>query len=284
MYTKKIGVGIFTFNRPHYLNRLLVSMKTQVDAGDYDLHYFCDGSRKNRTEQKDVDATIRIAKNEVPVENFRVHAQPKNRGIAVQQYEAYNFMAKSYDYVIWLDDDVELGPHWFRTARLLVVELEKEPTWLSASPMFTRTGRVGKELEELNKFQVGSFPWIGFIMDMRMWPELCKVYQDYYNLVKNCDYRSRPHDKIRALYKKHDYHKPNSSQDAGKEMSIGRLGWRRIRMLVNRGRYIGEHGEHGRPDNYKSQGWTNHWTIEWAGDEKVQELERVLPDGPQWHV
>jgi len=289
MYTKKIGVGIFTFNRPHYLKRLLQSMRTQVDPGDYDVHFFCDGAinihnRQKRAEQKDIDATIAVAKAEVPVENFRAHVQPKNRGIAVQQYEAYNYLAKGYDYAIWLDDDVELGPYWFRTARLMADELEKHQNWVSASPMFTKCCAKGTEFTSLSKYKVGNFPWIGFIMDMRMWPELRAVYQDYYDLVKDRDYRSRPHEKIRALYKKHGYEKPHSSQDAGKEMSIRRLGWRRIKMLVNRGRYIGEHGEHGRPDNYRAQGWQNHWKIDWAGDADTADLERILPDDPPWHV
>ena len=44
-----IGIGIVSFNRPHYLKQLLASLEAQVDVPALSWHLFQDGAVVTRT-------------------------------------------------------------------------------------------------------------------------------------------------------------------------------------------------------------------------------------------
>lgn len=276
-----LAVCVFAFNRPVYLGKCLGALENQVDTGGFDLHTFHDGcvnpfTGRRAALKEHVDQCIAVARDSnFPVKHL--HVRKDNRGVATQQYEAYNLIADNYRWALWLEEDVITSPYFVRVARLLIPFLMKDPDAFSATPSFMRYNCSADQIgDRLTHVEEGKSPWVGYLADMTKWARVKMVFDEYYAMVRDCDYRRRPHTQIREWYRTRcDWPGQPSSQDGGKEASIEALGMRRYRCRVNRGFYIGESGEHGSPGLYKKQGWAQHVPYIHDRDETVTELELV---------
>lgn len=280
MYEGRMAVAVFSYDRPHYLRTLLASLKAQRDAGNIDVHLFQDGAidrfnGRRLTDPEKTKACVDLAMHLFP--GVHLHVRRENASIAIQQYEAYEELIQEYRFAVCLDDDVELGPDWIRMARIMVDLMKDDPSIFFATPGFRalvpEADRPAR-LEECEAHLVGV-PWIGYVMDLAKWPPVRELFDGYYRIVRGIRYRDRPHEEIRALFRSHGWDRPQSSQDGAKDMAMNALGMRKLVAVVNRGRYLGEKGEHGTPDLYEKQGWKDSWRIEWPGDRERTALAVV---------
>jgi len=187
-----------------------------------------------------------------------VFVAEKNKGVAIQQYEAYQHMAlHSYRFVTFLDNDVVLSPHYMRITEMMIPYMLSDDRLFSVSPTFMRTVAADRIDYHLDTIEYGSFNWIGYTMDMLKWPEVAGHFDCYWQVIKNVDYGNRPHQLIRTMINGKGWDKPHTSQDCAKDMALRLAGMRRLRCSVNRGFYIGEDGVHGTPGLYQRQGWAD---------------------------
>ena len=277
-YPGKIAVATFAMDRPQYLERLVESMYKLENAGPCDYHFFVDGTR-NRFNGKFIadviphNDVIRFLSLQNLGDEVHLHLRTENVGIAIQQYEAYNTLAEQYRYVVWLDDDVVLGKDWMRIARLMATELLEREDVFSVTPGFRRYCPPNEIEAWLSKYYQTNTNWIGILADMQKWPAVREVYWQYYELVKDNAYRERDNKAIQAMFAKNGWPNKATSQDGGKDMALKVLGLKKYIMHVNRGLYIGEHGEHGNPEGYKKSKWAEFQPFVWDGDDTLDHLE-----------
>jgi hypothetical protein len=286
MYTGKLAVCVFVFNRPQYLQKLLRSLSNQDWLDDTDFWFYSDGAVNQFSGNRwaeDVDInTSRVLCQSATLPNKEIVAQPCNVGTGIQQYMAYEKLKDDYQYVVYLDDDVILSEHWLRCCRALISWLQKDDSLFFATPSITRVCESGDIQARLNDVAYCAHGWTAYVADMEKWSRIRPVFMDYYNCAFGVDYRKRPHKDIRDLHRQNGYPHENSSQDAWKEASMRKVGLRKLRTVVNRGFYIGEVGVHATAANYKADRWEEHRP--WNFNEDAHRKSFELYEGPLWSV
>ena len=103
MNTKKPALVVFAYNRPSHLKRVLIAVENYKI--DNDIYLIIDGP-KNETDlinQKDISlsVTARFKKN-----YYKVIKRKRNVGLSKSIVDGLNYVAKKYESVIVLEDDV----------------------------------------------------------------------------------------------------------------------------------------------------------------------------------
>jgi hypothetical protein len=244
-----IGIGIVSFNRPHYLTQLLASLEAQVDVPALSWHLFQDGAvnKFSGREVGDQDHITEAVKTffaaHLPGEKI-AHVRADNVGIGINQFEAYELMCQHYDRIVMLEDDVILSPYWARLLPMLFDGLEQHPDVFGFVTGFKRWCERGEIEAYLDRVAPGAPHWwmIGFTPDR--WERIKPHFWRYYELIQECDYGHLPHGRILELFKEVGWNSPVSSQDGGKSMAVHLAGMHRVQLTVNRGISIGREGVH----------------------------------------
>ena len=253
----KIGVGIISWNRPHYLKELIKSLEAN-NLEDLEFHLFQDGNickftGVQKTQDKLIGESIKIF-NESNLPNKKTHIQKQNVSVAINQFEAMRFLMKNYEQFIFLENDVVVSKNFFGLMKRVLVQYENDDRIACISPGFRR-----KCYED----DVDYFSNKLLFTDGHFWAEACwskkwKLIEDeymaYYDIVKQRPYNQRNDAEINALFKRSGIKRSATSQDNGKDWAILKSGMRRARFIVNRATGIGDYGIHSTPEKLKKMG------------------------------
>lgn len=259
MSGERIGVGIISFDRPHYLRQLVRSLEANGDLKGVDFHLFQDGA-VNRWSGRlcgsgpGIMAAVSLFKAS-GLRRKTVHVHLDNVGIALNQHRALEYLVMRYPWVVLLENDVVLSPHYLRLARVLFEQLEAESNVCSFCLGFKKLCPRHRVADNLDKMIRVCGHWWGEGLWSNKWARARPFFDEYYHLVADCDYQARPHEAITGLFRAHGWPSINTTQDAAKDMAIYSAGMERVRLVVNRGISIGRHGTHSTPALYRGLGF-----------------------------
>lgn len=241
MLTERIGVAIIAYNRPDYFQWLLHSLENQVDPGACAYHLFIDGAKCEADKQL-IEQSINLFEI-ANLPNKVIHRRQKNVSIAINQFEARNFMADHYDHFIMAEDDILLSKYAMRLIRVLGDYISDEI--FSASISFIRKAPKGAIDLYLNKAHYHHRQhWWFELYRSANWRKVRPYFKQYYDLVKDGNYKMRNHRQITDFYKSEGFDEHRTSQDSGMDYALFKAGMKRISTFVNRGMYLGVNGTH----------------------------------------
>lgn len=279
MYDGKLGVGIMSFNRPNYLGKLVDSLCQNTHLKNTDFHLYQDGSidrftKKPITDNEKINKCVDLF-DASSLPNKNKYIRKENVSIAINQFEAYEGLTSNYEYVLILEDDLILSPHYLRLIRVLIKQFENEDGVFSVSLNFRRCcepADVSKRLDQVTNLKEH---WWAECFSSKKWQLIRPHFLKYYELVKNVYYHERPREPILQLFREMNYPTHVSSQDAAKEASVICCGLKRINTVVNRGIYIGEHGVHFRPEIFRKLNFHNQEPYIFPEDKDIKEFKLV---------
>lgn len=242
MVNDKIGVGIIAYNRPHYLQWTIHSLESQDNAGQVDYHLFLDGPRTN--EDKSLVAQSKKLFEISNLPNKTTHQRNTNVSIARNQLEAKDYLTKHYDYFIICEDDIILSPDSIRVMRVISDYLN-DPKIFSVTMSFLRHCQKIQIPKYLNTCYLHDRShWWFELYRSSQWLKIRPYFMEYYQVIKDMEYKNRNHTKIREFFRSNDFLERRTSQDSGMDYALLRSEMKRITPTVNRGMYIGITGTH----------------------------------------
>lgn len=265
----KIGIGIISWNRPHYLKELIKSLETNV-LDDLDFHLFQDGNickftGVEKTQDSLIKESVKLfEKSKLP--NKKLHMQEKNVSVAINQFEAMRFLMKNYEQFIFLENDIIVSKNFIELMKRVLLQYENDGQIACISPGFRCKCYKGDIDFFANKLM---------LTDGHFWAEACwskkwKLVEDefmaYYNIVQNRPYNQRDDAQIKALFTRSGIKRSATSQDNGKDWAILKSGMRRARFIVNRATGIGDYGIHSTPEKMKKMGDGHNAIHEFKGE------------------
>ena len=250
-----LGVAIIAMDSPQYLARLLASLRAQEYEGEVDYHLWQDGITNEYSGRVVADEwhwnATRYIWDKCGLPNKYAHVNIANKGVGLHQLGAIEWMLCDYDRLMVVEDDVVLSPHWLRLLDVLFEQFAEHPEVFGFCPGFKHQGT-----NEAGLLWQDEHWWCeAFTVDA--WRKVRIHYADYIRIIRDVDYKDRDHDAIRALFKRHGFTNPSTSQDAGKDWAIHRAGMRRVCCEVNRAMGIGKTGIHFTPRMFAEAGY-NH--------------------------
>jgi len=235
MLTDTIGVGIIAYNRPEYLKWTLLTLENQELSGNCDFHFFLDGAAS--TPAKPLVYQSKQLFEISSLHNKHKHIREKNAGIAQNQLDARDYLSKNYSHFIIVEDDVVLSKYAIRVLRVLADHINNRV--FSAGISFIKKGN---KLDQC--FYHNSEHWWCELYSSKNWQAVRPYFMQYYQLVKDVNYKMRDHKKIRDFYSDNSFPERRTSQDSGVDFSLFKSDMRRVTTSVNRGMYIGIEGTH----------------------------------------
>lgn len=271
MYSGTLGVGLISSGRPAYLSRVLTNLEQSFSPGSVDYHLFQDGhtnkfSGRLAREPGEISACLRrFGDSSLP--SKATHTCEYNVGVAINQFEAYEFMTARYEHVLFLEDDALPSRFLLRLTRLLADQLYTKVPNAFSFHFGLHCWVADKRPENLRHyrpfFRTGHYyPWPAVYFRSSIWRERIKpVFMPYYAIVSNCDYRERRlvAKRITECLRKLDPDCSDriTSQDHAKNAATVAAGLVQCEALIGRVVHIGEHGEHNNPQTYKERRWAD---------------------------
>ncbi|WP_395447297.1 hypothetical protein ACHMW7_20235 [Aminobacter sp. UC22_36] len=282
-FVEPIGfpIAILSFDRPHYLRRTLHSLRSQISEADRVI-LFQDGSwngwsHRNKGEPRDIGQCVSIFQRIIPW--GEVQQAPENLGIALnyERAERHLFEDISAEKALFLEDDLVLSPNYLGVIQQLLAIAERDHRigyvsaygnlWASQSEQQARSHELIPMHEN----------W-GAATTRRAWLAERQFRQAYLALVESCDYSERDHAAIKEFYARRGWTSGTTSQDAARWIACLERGEVRISSFACHARYIGEHGEHFTPRQFKASklGNTvmfkgNPPDLQWPTDQQVSD-------------
>ena len=252
---------IMAFNRPDYLERVLLSLKHQVGVSlrEHPIYLFQDGgvnpiSGKRHGTDADINRNVTLFKSHFP--DGILTQSPDNLGVALnfERAEKEAFEVLNASFCIFLEDDLELGPYYIKTMlHLADMVLDRKDIGY-----FAAYGKHRSSLEHQLAFANQIIPlnhnW-GFGLTNEQWRRSAPYVEQYLSLVRDVDYRDRPHEEIFKLTQSWGAGAPGSSQDVIKSIACHLTGGCKINTTPAFGQYIGETGLHSTPELFSRMGF-----------------------------
>ena len=247
-------IALLSFNRPHYLQQVVDSIKKQT-YDDYEIYLFQDGainkySWRKAANQSSIDDSIKIFKDAFPKADTII--SQGNIGICEnwRQAEHGMFIDDNASEALFLEDDLVLSPYYFETIYNMFNEFRDDPE----IGMFNAYGEM---IEEGNKdiMKPMGHCW-SYGTTKESWTQRQDFFDEYYELVGGTDYALRPVKEIHDLYDNYGANLSVAhSQDGAK--CIGGMLHNQIKVSpqLNMGKYIGEQGFHATPAFYSQRGF-----------------------------
>ena len=258
-------VAILSFNRPHYLEQVLLSVAAQPGIRDREIAIFQDGavnmfSHERKATEEEIAACLTLAKTILP--HAILMPSPINLGVALNFDRAERFMLSRAGYnadaAVFLEDDLVLGPHY-------LYELDQMIGFALADKHIgyvTAYGIKSATEEQQRKFPHAVQPmghnW-AFGLTKQCWLAIRPRVKQYMDIVRDVDYRRRNVAEIEALHRSWGFHPGFSSQDTAKQYACLLSGIGRINTYACFGKYIGANGQHFTDGAFQSAGYDKAW-------------------------
>ncbi len=250
----ELPIAILSFDRPHYLRKVLRSLRPQVSPGD-PIILFQDGAWNPWSRQRKGDPAA-IAKC---VALFRklfpwgeVAASENNIGIAAnyERAEQEIFGRMNAPCGLFLEDDLVLSRHFLTVTHMLlgIARNDQRISYVSASGHFWASLRE----QEAHRHELMPMHenW-GFAITREAWLAERPFRREYLRLLEGRDYTQPNSEAILQFYADRGWKTSLSSQDAARWIASTEQGRVRVTTFACHSRYIGAVGVHFTKNAYK---------------------------------
>ena len=250
-------VAILAFDRPEYLRSVLESVVAQqyCDIESREVFFFQDGATNPFSGQTYVSEAV-IGQNLDLFRTFfphsKIYQSPVNLGIGLHFdfIERLLFEDLKAEAAIFLEDDFVLTPTYLRVLDSLVNQALDDSRIGYVSAVGDHTLTLEEQHRRRRQPMIMRRNW-AFGLTKRQW-DANRLYLDQYlSLIRNVDYRERPHLEIFDLYSTWGAARIESSQDRAKAIASTLNGSLRLNTTPCYGKYIGERGEHSNEAMYE---------------------------------
>lgn len=256
----KFPVVILSYNRPHYLERVLGSMRTQsLEIGHSNIFLFQDGPAADADTKKNADLIaecVRLFSEYFP--SGRVINSERNLGIAwnFERAERFVFETLQQDCGYFFEDDLVLGPEYLAALETLAFFMLARTEIASVAAHGDPTALASDQHRRRDDLVLMTHRW-GFALSKHHWSERRKIIDGYLAVLGTGDYRRRDHEAIRKYFQSLGCGVQATSQDAAKDVAMVVLGLTKIMSYVPYGKYIGETGVHFTPSEFAKRGYAD---------------------------
>jgi hypothetical protein len=256
-------IAILSFDRPHYLQRVLDSLKSQIgcDLENRSVTLFQDGavnphSGIQRGAIEHIAQCVDLFKERFP--QGRVAPSPVNLGVALNfdRAETMVFETLGAEAAIFLEDDLVLGPHYISTLETLVNGYIDDDRVGYVAAYGDHRKTVDEQRAGRDRLVLLGNNW-GFALFRWQWLRMRARILEYLQLMEDTDYYLRDGDRIARLFAAWGYGCPATSQDAAKTIACCADGVIKLNTYVCNAAYIGERGIHMHPQLFAARGYGN---------------------------
>lgn len=249
-------IAIISFDRPSLLRLTLESLRNQSFAiNDRQVHLFQDGPVFATPEAVDLSRQcIEIFKGIFPY--GQVHECLDNIGVArnFDRAERALFEDLKADCGLFFEDDLILAPNYLLVLIRLAEFALGEPLVGYVAAYGVHTASLEEQRARAAEIVPLGHNW-GFALTRTQWERQRELVQNYLDLLRDQNYRQRPHDRIRAYFRSLGHPVVPTSQDAAKAVACLVTGVARINCFPCFARYVGESGLHMRPAMFEEMGF-----------------------------
>lgn len=265
----RIAIAVMSFDRPHYLERVLQTVIGQTPFARLqpDFFLFQDGAKSLRSGASFGD-TARLAEAQTVFSRYlpegQVMSSAYNLGVALNFDRAERTLYEDlgYDVVLFLEDDLVLQPTYFRIVERLLdlTAARSDIGMVSARGFANDTPLLQQRAEAARVALMDEHNW-AFAMRRATWRQRDQVLRPYLELMRQVDYRER--DKGDMKLALHTLQRSLgrygrgylTSQDSMKNMAFELLGIHRLTTFANFARYIGKEGLHSNAEKFAARGY-----------------------------
>lgn len=258
----KKAIAIVAYDRPAYLERVLVSILSQKIDGRavteiYDVHGFQDGLWQGADEksQEGHRRVTELLREALPAD--RVVVQSENLAVALHFdfIERRLYEGQDYGFVTFCEDDMVLAPGYMQAMDRMAERFAEDPRvgMFSANPADV-TRPLERQRAEADRYTSMAHNW-GFGLSRSFWRKRQVFVDQYLKWARAFPYRQRPNQEICEWLGLAGFKPLVSSQDFVKSCTTVALGAVRIATSVNYGMPIGEVGLHSTPELFRKLGY-----------------------------
>jgi hypothetical protein len=247
-------IAVLSFDRPHYLEQVLRSLKAQTATlASGEVALFQDGYRSKSghdlTDPRLIERCLEMFCTVFP--GGTIFTSAENLGVALnfERAERYVFSELGADVAYFFEDDLVLSPHYLMALQALTDLALRDSRIGYVAAYGDHRATLEKQRETPHKLILMGHKW-GFALTRRQWLAQREIMQPYLDIVRRTDYRARDHAAIQEYFGKLGYGSPGTSQDAMKDVASCILGSTKIMTFPCFGKYIGEIGLHSNKQRY----------------------------------
>jgi glycosyltransferase involved in cell wall biosynthesis len=250
----KTPIVLTAYNRPEYFKKVLHSVSSQC----WDRKVYCvvDGPRF----KEDVDLvkkSFELSKEMIP--HCETFIAKSNQGVARIMKYARELVFKDNDFLILIEDDSVLAPHYIQQLDFLIEKFrdderiamincfgehhrsKKSYKYSYINYLHDSDDRLPIKMQEDNKDKLVLMDHLwAYAMRKSSYEKIYDILEKYWNLLPE-EYRFRPHKEILDLMSSigADPNKIVSSQDSCTSAAFAARGMIKISTLTNNFKYIG---------------------------------------------
>lgn len=248
-----------SFDRPHYLESVLLSLRAQtVPIAASEIFLFQDGYRSRNgqdlTDPRRIQRCMDLFETIFP--GGRTFLSTENLGVAFNfaRAENYFFEEMGVEAALFFEDDLLLSPHYLTALYALtaIALAEKRVAYVAAYG--DHRASLAEQKLSAKKLIPMRHKW-GFALTRRQWVAQREILEPYFDIIARNDYRSRDHVAIQQYFRKLGYGSTGTSQDGMKDVASCILGTAKMMTFACFGKYIGEIGLHSKSQIYDKEGF-----------------------------
>lgn len=300
----KTALACFGFGRPEFYQRMLKSVGncSEIINQEIEVFHFLDGGEGSM--QQDLKSVIE--KSGTPYKE--IIAREGNYGVGRQLISARRELLdiRSYDRIIMMEDDIEVGKTYF-SAILSLSDWSQDYEDVGTVQVWNVQSGSKEDLSNrMGELVLTNRHFVTYCLSKKVWDKIKPMIYEYeqkYLLKK--DYLKRPHYRIRYFMSKQikkgvqkqsgnllnppkqaishpfpkiDWRRSPTSQDAITSLALHNAGLVRITTLVPRAFYFGDTGVHCTPEVYREMGFheQGHW--QWELEEESKDFSILYKD------
>jgi hypothetical protein len=251
-------IAIISFDRPHYLEPVLRSLKAQTQPiAPERIFLFQDGYRSRRghdlTDPRHIEACVQIFRSIFP--ESRVLTAPKNLGNAlnVGRAEDYVFDTLDAEAGYFFEDDLVLSPDYLTALNAVTALATSNDKIAYVAAYGNHHVPLGEQRANARRLAPMAHKW-GFALTRRQFLAQRPLVTPYDEMM-----RSRPDQSesnvasARAYFRKLGYGSAATSQDGMRDVASCVLGTAKINTVACFGKYIGAVGMHASQQFYERE-------------------------------
>lgn len=266
----KTPVVLTAYNRPDYFKKVLDSVSSQC----WDRKVYCviDGPRFKEDIEL-VKKSFELSKEIIP--HCETVVASSNQGVAKIMKYARESVFRDHEFLILIEDDSVLQPHYIQQLDLLIDKFrddervamincfgehhrsKKTHRYSYIDYTGEQENKVSIHEQENNKDKLILMDHLwAYAMRRSSYEKILDIMEGFWALLPQ-EYRARPHSKILEYMSQFgvDPNKIVSSQDSCTSSALISRGMIKVSTFTNNFEYIGETGEHSRPNNFREAGW-----------------------------